>query len=599
MSNIKLTLELFNAVIAKPEYKNRPYVDNTYGLIIPAGARYAKNDIIAFARDSKLSGEDLNKTFYNSWNTIKTSSRFELYLDQISHYLSTYGTNFRGEMYIPRTVVELPNVKLKYKVIDALSKSEMIERALDLLRSGMALKSETLTDVLSLVDNLGYTFTGNEGIRNKEAIVMIADRFAVYPESAEEILRYIVFKATGETLLIKNGKTIAALKASSFNPAYVFNKVGYEKMATIFNRYKPLFLAFKPKCGSVINKISKLSKTHHKPMVQNPLNLVTSRKLKKSELHWLDNATPYALFKALSALHNRIEGQTTFAFKVRNGKSYMKDLPTDSANVIIWKKNFSRILKFLKEKFDFSDKLFHIPEKIEYALPTSEKLFVGNIPTGTKFTANKLAAGIYWKNSWGASDLDLSGMNVGGKVGWNSAYRQGQSLFYSGDITNAPNGAVEYLQVKHHLSAPTLVMNNVYSGSAESGYKIVVGKGANVSKDYMMNPNKVWAEIKCNSIQKQTILGMMIPNDDQTVSFMIMNMGAGNAHVSGSSNTTNLATKALFQEWKNPYSFNTLVAELGGTIINTLDDVTEENIDSVVDLTVNALAKDTFTKLFS
>jgi len=43
--------------------------------------------------------------------------------------------------------------------------------------------------------------------------------------------------------------------------------------AEIFNRFKPLFLAFKTKCPKTINKISKLSKTYHKPLVSNHFKL--------------------------------------------------------------------------------------------------------------------------------------------------------------------------------------------------------------------------------------------------------------------------------------------------------------------------------------
>jgi hypothetical protein len=63
----------------------------------------------------------------------------------------------------------------------------------------------------------------------------------------------------------------------------------------------------------------------------------------------------------------------------------------------------------------------------------------------------------------GARDLDLSGLNIAGKIGWNAAYNQGDGqLMYSGDMTSAPNGAVEYLYANKGLSTPTLVMNNVF-----------------------------------------------------------------------------------------------------------------------------------------
>jgi len=274
-----------------------------------------------------------------------------------------------------------------------------------------------------------------------------------------EFFRYIIYKVTGETLLIKSNEVIEAIKNSNYNPTVQFEQFGLEKMAEIFNRFKPLFLAFKPKCSKTINKISKLSKTYHKPLITNPLNLVTSIVLTDDDRHWLDNATPFALFKALSACYNRINGQYTFAYRIRNGKSFIK---TKKASGAIWP-NYYFILYYLKEHFDLTDKKFFLPHDVEYALPTSEKMYVGNIPTGSKFYGESLAIGVYWENNWGANDLDLSGLNIGGKVGWNAQYKQNKgSLMYSGDLTNAPSGAVEYLYAQNGLTEPTLITNNVF-----------------------------------------------------------------------------------------------------------------------------------------
>jgi hypothetical protein len=90
---------------------------------------------------------------------------------------------------------------------------------------------------------------------------------------------------------------------------------------------------------------------------------------------------------------------------------------------------------------------------------------------------------------------------------------------------------VEYLYANKGLSDPTLVMNNVYSGAEDAGYKIIVGRGDKVSENYMMNPNNLFAEVKTQSVQKQTVLGLFIPNDraldinGQT--FVLLNFGAG------------------------------------------------------------------------
>ncbi|WP_284464291.1 hypothetical protein [Chryseobacterium sp.] len=580
------TLQLFNAVLAK-KTDEKPFISND-GFIIEPNALWAKKDIIKYYSKEKLNGNDLNKTFHKSWEKIKNSTRWELLIDQIEHYLSTYGSNFQDEIYIPNEVLNIPEMKLTFKVIKAYSVDEMTEKCLSLLKSGIALKEETIDDLLLILNKeLDYKFTGKENIRNKEAIVKIADLYKIYPENPVEFFRYVIFKTTATSLLIKNNTLIESIKESKFNPSELFENFGLERLAEIFNRFKPLFLAYKSKSPKTINKISKLSKIHHKPLVSNPLNNATHMVLDENDLHWLDNATPFALFKALSACYLRMYGQDTFVYRVRNGKSWVKTGKNSSVNEM----NFEFILTYLKSRFDLSGKSFYFPENVEFGLPTSEKMFVGNIPTGTRFSGEKLAVGIYWEDAWGAYDLDLSALNIGGKTGWNAAYNQENgNLMYSGDMTSAPNGAVEYLYANRGLNVPTLIMNNVYGGSAECGYKIVIGKGDVISRDYMMNPNHLFAEIRCNSVQRQTILGMLLPKGEKQT-FVLLNFGAGHSHVSGNTEIAVMATNALYQQWYEPISFNDLVQELGAT-------VTTEKSEADLNFSLESLEKDSFIRIF-
>ncbi|MGX1931212.1 hypothetical protein [Flagellimonas sp. 2504JD4-2] len=580
------TLKLFNAVIAK-ESTEIHFVSKD-GFIIESSAIWAKKEIIRFYKKEKLDGYGLNKTFHKSWIKIKSSSRLNLLMEQIKHYVSTYGSNFQDEMYIPEEVLDVPELKVVFKVIKGYSKEELTAKCLELLQSGMALKEETINEVLSvLVDELKYKFTGKERIKNKEVIVKIADMYGVLPPDTMEFFRYIIYRATGESLLIKNDDTIEAIKASNFNPAVQFENFGLEKLAEIFNRFKPLFLAFKPKCGSTINKISKLSKLHHVPLVANPLNHVTNMYISHADIHWLDNATPFALFKAISACYTRMNGQDAFVYRIRNGKSFVKK---SRIKEVVWA-NYQFLEDYLKTRVNLSNKTFFLPRDIHLALPTSEKMFVGNIPTGTKFFGNQLAVGVYWKNAWGAHDIDLSGINIGGKIGWNSAYNQDDgNLMYSGDITDAPNGAVEYMYANKGLKMPTLIKSNVFSGANNCDYKIIVGRGSDVNYKYMMNPNELFAEVKCQSAQRQTILGMLLPEDKKQC-FVLLNIGAGQARVSGNSEVSNLATQALHQQWSSPLMLNEMIELLGGSIIKNKD-------QADYNLSLEKLEKDTLIKLF-
>ena len=42
-----------------------------------------------------------NSTFYKSWQDITSKTRWQLFLDQVKHYASTYGTNFKGDIWTP------------------------------------------------------------------------------------------------------------------------------------------------------------------------------------------------------------------------------------------------------------------------------------------------------------------------------------------------------------------------------------------------------------------------------------------------------------------------------------------------------------------
>lgn len=591
-------LKLFSSVLSGKSDGVSEFIPE-FGVCLSGDSVYAVSEITSYLSDLKLSGNDLNKTFYKSWSIIKELSYEDILIEKMMHYMSTYGTDRKGEVYLPVSTLNVPDFKVKMVIINALSKNEVINKCLDLLISGIALAEGTLLELFSLLEDLDYEFTGNEGVRNKEANILIADKYNIYPESPEEFLRYVLFKTTGSTSLVKSEHVITSIKVSCKDISDMLTLFGEEKLAQIFNRFKPLFLAFKMSNNGnkkVVNRISRLSKKLHKPMVVNPLNRASVTKLADTDIHWLDNATIYSLFKALSACYNRMSGQDTFTYRIRNGKSWFN---TKKVDVAVVEFNYLYILNYLKTRINGKGKAVFMPKNIEYALPTSEKMFIGNIPMGTKFYGDSLAVGIYWENSWGAYDLDLSGLNIGGKVGWDSYYQdEAEGLSYSGDLTDAVNGAVEFLHTENgYKITPTLVLNNVFEGSDDSEYKIVIGDDVEVDREYMMNPNKIVAEIKTSSVQRNTILGMIMSEDKELKSFTLLNFGAGVARVSGHGEITDLATKALFQQWKNPLTLKKVLLELGFDIYhNIVDEKQQLKID--FNLEIDRITKTTFIELF-
>jgi hypothetical protein len=141
------------------------------------------------------------------------------------------------------------------------------------------------------------------------------------------------------------------------------------------------------------------------------------------------------------------------------------------------------------------------------------------------------------------------------------------------------------------LQVPTLIKNNVYSGSTTCDYKLIIGKGDNINYAYMMNSNQLFAEVKCQSVQRQTILGMLLPERKKQC-FVLLNFGAGQARVSGNSEISTLATQALYQQWSNPLLLHEIIELLGGKISSNKD-------KADYNLSLNRLGKDTLVKIFT
>ena len=110
---------------------------------------------------------DSNATFYKSWNDIISKTRIELLEDQLIHYATTYGTNFEGEPYIPNDTYGVLQVCNKLKVIDTITKEELTERIYNMLYSNIAMKQETIKDILAIVERLNLSIE-IEKIANKE-----------------------------------------------------------------------------------------------------------------------------------------------------------------------------------------------------------------------------------------------------------------------------------------------------------------------------------------------------------------------------------------------------------------------------------------------
>lgn len=498
-----------------------------------------------------------NSTFYKSWGDVTNKTRFELFVDQVMHYMTTYGTDFSlGTGYIPNVQADEPALNT-YKVIRSCTYLDLYNKCLDMLTSGIALKSNTVKVITDYMIQYLKLFPGEvvlwvDDIKNREALVILCDTLGILPEDGAKMFAHIMYKATGLTMIVKNRETRKMVRSSINKPEVVslfknLNDKQLRALASVFNRYKELFVAFKSKeTNTIINKISRYSKTCHKPMTRGYWETILHRNpdyVAKTIEAEAEKATNFKLIQVMQSIRERFllaVGMGDNMYIIRNGKVFVTDNNYSSTDVLYHKWNDiyevcrAQLIKNLKTKAC----TVRFPENYELVCPTSEKNFIGDFPMGTTCNITKdTVVGIYWRNEWGTHDFDLSYTDIdGNKIAWDSDYyhKDKNSVIYSGDITNAPNGANELLYFKDDTIPDGIVNINRYNGEAGSKYKLFFGN--EVFKDfdsvdmrkYMIDSNRVilQSEVTQGESAQQTI-GMVFDGK-----FYFFSLFCGNSKVS-------------------------------------------------------------------
>jgi hypothetical protein len=603
--SISPSLSLFGVVLEANEPDGSTFLDK-YGVLVHASASDLVPLIKRWLDTESLDGKQLNSSFHKSWQKVTQASMIQLVTEQVFHYFSTYGLEALGVytdslIYIPAEVLELPD-KLPIKVIYGVSRQELLDRCFKLLASGIALKQETIALIFELFDELSYVFTGDEAIANREAQLYAIDRSGKLPSDAMTIFRYFVFKATEQTLLIKNKDLIEKIKASK----YVLPKLSTAQLTALaehFNRLKPLWLAFKPSNAAIVNKVAKLSKKAHKPLPVNVMSNVSAFSLPKLSAT-VSKANIFQLVRAYNSSEVALRGSNDRFYLVRNGKGYAKkseqfahedEHGVESLQAAVLKSRSRVIYEEILSRF--TDKKIYVPENVDYAIPSSEKQFTGFVPYNTKIripTSQEFGlVGIYWE---GDVDLDLRADALGDSVGWDANYRSGvtfdsksfKGVGHSGDITRAPNGATEYLYY-NEIQSPYSIKNSLFSGEIGQTFKLIVGSGNDITKNYVIDPAKVLFTAPMTMIQKEVTIGVLMPAEQSTI-FYLLSSGSGNLRVGRDNAVSQIARQAMID--KALYSLR-----LSNLIKPEQLALTPQEAD--IDLSSDKLAKDTFFKLFN
>ncbi len=619
-------LRLFNAIEIKLKEKKenneilKETIKNGFIFSPEIIANYSFQELQNFIKivnkEIGLNAKQINNSFHKSWQKIKEANIEDLIFEQILHYFTTYGFESLGIynkdfIFIPNEVLEIPDIKIdeiKLIVIKGYTKEEIKNKLLELLNSGIAFKDKTKKDILDISLYIGLNEEEIFNIKNKEVKIVLYDYLNIFPKNNVEFLRYIIYKSTEKTLIIKNKKLIEEIKSKqninilglleNYNKKY-----GLEKLAEIFYRYKPLWIAFRTNKGLkiIINKIRRLAKKNHKPMQEDFLNSITGMiknnkiiDINKLKIE-LGKVNVFRKIRLANALKFRMNEIISILFKIRNGKGYAKEYNFDNKTNL--KLIYNIVIDSIIEKIKLENKKIYIPEFIEYALPSTEKQFIGNIPFGTCIKIDKdLIFGVHWENDkTNRIDLDLSMINNETKIGWNSYYRnESKSILFSGDMTDAklPNGASElfYINIKNEEDY-IFYLNFFNYYEVDLPFSIIVAKEKvdNLNKNYMVNPNNILAKIKTIINTKQKMLGYLKTGNKEN-RFYFSEIIIGKSNVSRNTEYSCHIKNYLRDYYKSIITLNSILEKANAIIVNKKEDCD-------IDLSLENLEKDTIINL--
>lgn len=563
-----------------------------------------------------LSGKQANSSFHKSWKKVKEADIEQLVLEQLVHYFTTYGMERLGLydenfIYIPTEELKIPKIninKIPLILIKGYTKEELQYKLMQLLGTGIAFADDTIKAIIDVVTYVGFNPEDIDNVKNKEVKIALYDYLNIVPENPVEFLRYVVYRATNKTLLIKDAATIDAIKTrQNLDVLGLFARYSQthklENLATIFYRFKPIFLAFRTnrQLKTIINKIRKLATTYHKPMPEDFLNEITA-KIKRNEkideeklIEELSKVNCFRKIRLAYALNYRMGDVESILYKIRNGKAYAADFNFDNFGVT------NNVLATVKEyiindlKKNIKGKKIYIPDNIQYALPATEKQFTGQFPSGTCIKLPKnMVFGVYWENvSGNRIDLDLSLIDANNKFGWDGRYRNDRrTILFSGDMTDAANGASELFYIQKQSESQFLVCLNYYNYDSEIEVPIKIFVGSQeiikLKQNYMVNPNNVIATAETKINNKQMVLGLVVINKYES-KFYFSETSIGKSITANNLPYVENTRKYLRDFYSNTINLEDLLVGAGAEFVD------EENCD--INLSPQKLEKDTIINL--
>lgn len=564
-----------------------------------------------------ISGEKANAAFHKSWSIVRDTPMEELVLQQMLHYLTTYGFEELGvyresAVYIPREALDCPDItdEMPLTIVRALDKSQVFAKIID-LGSGIALGQQTLDDVMTIVTGCQFDPEFVERIANRELKALLFDYYGLVPTDPVEFLRHLVSKLTDESLLIKNAALIEKLHNANGKFLDELLKDAPDDLASIFLRYKPLFLAMKKisRNKTFFNRLRKRAVKQHIPLKPDYLNSITVQ-IKRNTLDLdvlsqrLETATIFRKIRLAYALNFRKWHNGSIVYRVRSGIGWATAFEWPDACNERLDQALAAVVDSIASSIRNSveGKTIYIPPTVNYALPATEKQFTGNLPTGSYITVPEdLIVGVHWFNTERRIDLDLSVIGQSGKIGWDATYRtDDKSVMFSGDVTDAPRpqGATELFYLKAGTDESRILNINYFN--FEKGDDVEcrflaarqAPGPAGFKQNYMVDINTIVAQANIKISRKQTVLGLIVNVDGENRVYFA-NISMGNSITAKADKGSGHTRNYLVAHTSNPLNFNDIVELAGGRIVR------ERPNDDYIDLSPSALDRSTFIDMIA
>ena len=566
----------------------------------------------------------MNHGFYKNFHEVQEASDEKWLLDQLLHYLSVYLQN--GDMtnenkvdsslvFVPATKLHLPDGDpIRLTVIDVMGQDDIIKRTRSMINSGMALSQVALKCIAVIIKETGMD-VNIQAVHNKELKIYLYDMLGKVPSTAQEFLRLLIFKVTGATLLIKSQDVIKLIRDKiriSESGLYTglfqsfVRENGVEQLAAEFLRYKKLWLAFKKdsaELAHLLNRVRKLADRHKYVKMVGVLERITwDDTIEIGEVaEEIPKVTVYKRISLVNSLLYRKQQPKSSMYLIRNGKAYAKVKESGGLT-----DKQQQMLELLMEsivediKPQVAGKKYYIPDEVEYAMPISEKRFIGGIPfcSSLKLSRNGVL-GIHWENLSDARvDLDFHYVSKNYHVGWNTQFDRKKEIIFSGDMTDAPpekGGATEAFYLSETLVNDwAAVMLNRYTCNLKPvPYKFVLGKADTdqLSKDYLLNCHTLAIAINNTIEREEDFLGFVRADEGGKKIFYFMTTGFGSRIVAKYGKEEHIALEAVRTMVESCLKLRYVLVKAGGLLVDSVE-------ESDVDLSLDKVTRETFVNLF-